>query len=136
MSHGTLHRRGPLGIIADSIAHGIARGVDRLVGPKSDPMLDFATNVLPLVPTLIQALKPCAPLDLDGPMVKQVQREFAAEEARLHAEYAEKRAALVADFGPRFIEAGASDDKLYGNGNEAEAAAVGASKSHRRLVSL
>lgn len=126
MFHPMLHKRGPVGVVADALADGIARAVDRLTRPKTDPALDFVTNVLPMVPTLIQALKPCAPLDLDGPKVKQVRREFAAEEAHLQAAFAEKRARLVAEFGPRFDEARASDETQYSDDEPAEAAPVAA----------
>lgn len=106
MFHSMLIKRGALGVVADAVA----RGVDRLTQPKEDPTLQFIMSALPMVPTLLQALKPCAPLDLDGPKVKQVRREFNAEEAHLAAEFAAKRARLVADFGPRFDEARTTDE--------------------------
>jgi hypothetical protein len=121
MFHPMLHMRGPLGVVADAIA----RGIDRLIEPKPDPTLQFVTGALPLVPALLQALKPSTPVDLDGPKVKQVRREFAAEEARLQAVFAESRARLVADFGPRFDQARAADELEYDADEDAESASAG-----------
>jgi hypothetical protein len=105
---------GPFSVIADAIAH-------RLTVPKADPMLQFITGALPALPALLQALKPPTPIDLDGPKVKQVQREYAAEEAHLRASFAEARARLVADFGPRLDQARAADE-LQDGSDEADAA--------------
>jgi hypothetical protein len=112
--------RGPLGVVADAIA----RGLDRLTTPKADPLLQFITNALPVMPAVIRALQPCASVDLDGPKVKQLRYEFAAEEASLQAAFAEKRARLVAKFGPRFDQARAADDAQYISGDEADLAVV------------
>jgi hypothetical protein len=105
-----MQNRGPFRVVADAIANAISRGVDHLTRPKTDPALQFLASVLPVVPSIVSALRPLPPLDLDGPKVKQVRREFEAEEAHLKALFAEKRARLVADFGPRFDEAHAADD--------------------------
>jgi hypothetical protein len=112
--------RGPLGVVADAIA----RGVDRLTKQKADPLLQFITDALPVMPAVIQALKPCPSVDLDGPKVKQLRYEFAAEEASLKAAFAEKRARLVAKFGSRFDEALAADDAHYASRNRADLATV------------
>jgi hypothetical protein len=101
------HHRSSFRVVADAIANAISRGVDHLTRPKADPKLQLLAG---LVPMILDTLRPPRPLDLDGPKVKQVRREFAAEEAHLQALFAEKRARLVADFGPRFDEAQAADD--------------------------
>jgi hypothetical protein len=97
-------------IIADAVADAIHSGVDYLTRPKTDPALQFLTTVLPMVPGIVQALKPPVPVDNDGPTVQQVKRELAAEEAHLRALFAERRARLLADFVPRFEAARAADD--------------------------
>ena len=96
-------------IIADAIADAITRCVDHLTRPKKDPALQFLTTVLPMVPSIVQALKPPVPVDDDGPKVQQVKRELAAEEAHLRALFAERHARLIADFLPRFQAAHAAD---------------------------
>ena len=96
-------------IIADAIADAINRGVDHLTRPKNEPTLQFLTTVLPMVPTIVQALRPPIPVDNDGPKVQQVKRELAAEEAHLRALFAERHARLIADFVPRFQAAQATD---------------------------
>jgi hypothetical protein len=101
--------RGALHIVADAIAVAIWRGVERVTQPKTDRTFQAVTSLLPAVQSLIHMLKPPVPVDLDGPRVKQLRRELAAHEARLHAKYTERRAWLVADFGPRFDEAHAAD---------------------------
>jgi len=93
--------RGPIGVVADSVAEMIARALGRVAAPTRDPF-DFLLGVLPTIPTLIQLFKPSAPVDMDGPTVQQVKRELAAQEAQLAAEAAAKRARLVADFAARF----------------------------------
>lgn len=109
-------KRSAMGIVVDALANAVARCVNRIAAPKLEPTLDFVTQVLPIVPALLDALKPRAPLESDGPAMKQARRELAAEEARLHAEHDAHLAAVVANFGPRFIEAAAADDVLRANG--------------------
>jgi hypothetical protein len=87
----------------------IHRGVDHLIRPERDSFLDFFDGIGPHLPSIIESLskvmRPPIPMDTDGPNVKQVRQELRAEEAHLDAEHAEKRARLVAEFGPRFDKA-------------------------------
>lgn len=108
MIEETNNKRGPLGVAADALAQALSRALARVGAPKPDPM-QYLPHLMGFVPSLIEVLKP-APAHVDGPMTMQARREFAAEDARLNAEHLAKRAALVADFGPRFIEAGAADE--------------------------
>lgn len=94
-----------------TIVESCTRAVDRLRAPKADPVLQFLLEALPLLPSVVQALKPSVPVDLDGPRVKQVHLDFAAAQARLQADFTANRAQLVADYGPRFVAARASDDE-------------------------
>jgi hypothetical protein len=97
-------------IIADAIADAINRSVDHLTRPRTDPALQFLTNVLPMVPGIVQAFKPPVVVDNNGAQVQTVKRELAAEEAHLRALFAERHARLIADFVPRFETARAADD--------------------------
>jgi len=110
-------QRGPIGVVADSVAGAIARAFARIGAPKRDAALDFLLGVLPNIPTLIQVLKPSVPVDLDGPAVQQVKRELAAQEAHLAAVTAEKRARLIADFGPKFDAAQNLDNASSAHGS-------------------
>jgi hypothetical protein len=103
-------RPGPIRVVVDSVAGAIARLCMKVAAPERDALGDFMTNVLPLLPSVLQVLKPSAPVDLDGPKVQQIKRELAAEEAHLTAVHAEKLARLVADFGPKFDAARAADE--------------------------
>ena len=111
MMEETENKRGPLRVAADALAQALSRALASVGAPKPDPM-QYLPHLMGFVPALIEVLKP-APAPVDGPMVRQARLEFAAEDARLSAEHAAKRAALVADFGPRFIEAGAADEQLH-----------------------
>ena len=101
-------------LIAEQIFTVIHRGIDHLMQPEHDPMLGFINGIAPTLPSIMQSLKTLLyrpmSVDADGPNVKQVRRELAAEEARLETEHAEKRARLVAEFGPRFDKAQRMDD--------------------------
>jgi hypothetical protein len=104
--------RTPLRIVADAAANGIARVIERWTEPKPDPVTRFFTAASIALPSILQLLKPLQPVDVDGPRVRQVRRKLASEEARLVAEHAERRARLIADFGPRFNDAQAEDDEV------------------------
>jgi len=103
--------RGPIGLVADAVACAVARALGQIGAPKRNDALDFLLGILPNVPTLIQALKPAVPVDLDGPAVQQVKRELAAAEAHIAAVANESRARLIADFGAKFDAARAVDNR-------------------------
>jgi hypothetical protein len=103
--------RNPLHVVGHALAHGVARLIERWTEPKPDPIARFFSSASIALPAITQLLKPPVPLDVDGRNVKQIRRELAAEEARLDAEHAEKRARLIADFGPKFLEAFEADDE-------------------------
>ena len=101
----------PLHIVGHALAHGVARAIERWMEPKTDPFDRFLSTASIVLPAITQLLKPATPLDVDGRNVRQIRRELAAEEARLDAEHAEKRARLIADFGPKLLEAFEADDE-------------------------
>jgi hypothetical protein len=103
-------KKNEVSFIGLAVADAISRGVGYLTRPRTDPTLSFLSTVLPLVPTMVEAVKSLLPVDLDGPKVKQVRRELAAEEAHIKALFAEQHARLVAEFGPRLDEARSADE--------------------------
>jgi hypothetical protein len=103
-------KKNAVNFVGLALADAISRGADYLTRPRTDPTLSFLSTVLPLVPTMVEAVKSSLPTDLDGPKVKQVRRELAAEEAHLKALFAEQQARLVVEFGPRLEEARLADD--------------------------
>jgi hypothetical protein len=96
-------------VIVDSISSVAHRALDHLLSPQTDPMIEFLTGFVPMIPMLIQTFKPQQPVDSSGPRLKQLQREIAAEDARLSAEHAAKRARMIAKFGPRLDRASELD---------------------------
>jgi hypothetical protein len=103
--------RNPLHVVGHALAHGVARVIERWTDPKPDQIARFFSSASIALPAITQLLKPAVPVDIDGRNVRQVRRELAAEEARLDAEHAEKRARLIADFGPKFLQAYEADDE-------------------------
>lgn len=101
----------PLAAIADALASAAVRIINRVAAPMAKPLglADQLSHVMPFVPMLLDAFRPFLRDDADGPTVKQLRREFAAEEARLQAEHAARLATLTADFGPKFLDAAACD---------------------------
>lgn len=107
-----------VGALASTVAAQTAL-IDRLTTPEPSGLQRFAEILQPhavqlgalLGQALVQRTQP-PPLEgaYDGPRERQVRAEYHAQQARLDHELAEKRAQLVADFGPRFVEARRADD--------------------------
>ena len=104
-------KKSAVDVVGLAVADAISRGVDYLTRPRQDPTLHFLSSVLPLVPTMVEAVKASLPVDLDGPKLKQARRQLAAEEAHLEAIFAEQRARLIVEHGPRIDEARAADEE-------------------------
>jgi hypothetical protein len=103
-------KKSAVNFVGLAVADAISRGVDYLTRPRQDATLSFLSTVVPLLPTMVEAVKASLPADLDGPKVKQVRRELAAEEAHLKTLFAEQQARLVVEFGPRLEEARLADE--------------------------
>ena len=78
------------------------------IGFSNTPNATFDTAVD--ASGIIDALRPIPSAVADGPATQQVQRELAAEEARLQAEHAAQVAKLVAAFGPKLRAATIADE--------------------------
>ena len=102
---------GPLRTVVNAAADTLSRILHRMGRDRVEIQAKHMAAVIPVAKSIFEMLRaPEPPRDCGGPKVKQVNRELAAEEASLSAEFTKMRAKLVADFGPRFAKADAEDD--------------------------
>jgi hypothetical protein len=103
---------GPLRLIADAAADAICRVLGRAGRDQSPLQAEKILTLVPMVKTVVDLFRPPQPpADIRGPKLRQVEREFTAEEASLKADFEKARARLLAEFGPRFNQARADDDE-------------------------